>query len=50
MLEKDDLRDGFFNQLVKKYKKNKNVYFLYADQGALSIRTLIDIDPNCLLE
>ena len=46
MLEKDDLRDGFFNQLVKKYKKNKNVYFLYADQGALSIRTLIDIDPN----
>ena len=42
--EDDDIRDGFFDDLFKKYKKNKKVYFLTADQGALKLKDFIKHD------
>ncbi len=35
--EKDDIRDGFFNDLLKKFKRNKKIYFLTADQGTFKL-------------
>lgn len=49
MLENNDLRDGFFDYVVEQYKKNKKVFFLTADQGALAIKSFNKIDPSrCL--
>lgn len=42
--EDDDIRDGFFYDLLKKFKKNKKIYFITADQGTFKLQEFISFD------
>lgn len=44
--EQNDIRDGFFNDLLKKFKKNKKIYFLTADQGTFKLNDFQKFDRN----
>ena len=44
--EDEDIRDGFFDDLLKKFKKNKKVFFLTADQGTFKLQEFIEFDQK----
>ena len=44
--EIDDIRDGFFDDLLEKFKKNKNIFFLTADQGTFKLNEFQKYDKS----
>ncbi len=44
--EVDDIRDGFFDDLLEKFKNDKKVYFITADQGTFKLQEFQKYDES----